>query len=253
MVTGSDEEDMKKSRGRRAQYTWVVMYCLGGLYMEAIRSLNKGREVVGFTQAAIRDCVRRYVKVANPDIIKNAIYDAESRGWVARRRAHKRGRDLFVPTKSGLMLIFIITAALPNLILADLPTLDALAESFFTSPDRAREVLGDIVTPLRFLLDGIILQLKGYRSILARKSGESSEYLRISKWLAMLEEIRDAVSGYNKEVPTTIDAIRFFNVINYLFNIVMLMKVMGLGALCYVVGDIIDRADPVTWSENVLG
>jgi hypothetical protein len=252
MVTGSDEEDMEKSRGRRAQYTWLVMYCLGGLYMEAIRSLNKRRGVVGFTQAAIRDCVRRYVNVANPDIIKNAIYDAESHGWVARVRAHKRGRDLFVPTKPGLMLFFIITAATPNLILTDLPTLGTLAESFFTSPDRAREVLGDIVTPLKFLLDGIISQLKGYRSILARKGG-SVEFLRVSKRLAMLEEIRNAVSGYNKEAPTTTDAIRFANVINYLYNIVMLMKLMGLGALCYVVGDIIDRADPVTWSENVLG
>lgn len=253
MATGSDEGSMKKSRGRKPQYTWLVMYCLGGLYMEAIRSLDKRRGVVGFTQAAIRDCVRRYVNVANPDIIKNAIYDAESHGWVARVKAHKHGRDLFIPTKSGLMLIFTIVAASQNLKLTDLPTLNSLAESFFTSPDKAKEVVEDVVTPFKFLLDGIIAQLRGYKLMLSRKSGESLEFLRVSKRLAILERIKDAVSGHNKEIPTIIDAIRFFNVTNYLFERLLSVNIFGLFMLCDVVEEFLDRADPVTWSENALG
>jgi hypothetical protein len=253
MVTGSGEEGMKKSKGRRPQYTWIVLYCLVELYIEAIRSLDKRRGVVGFTQAAIRDCVRRYENVANPDIIKNAIYDAESHGWVARMRAHKHGRDLFIPTKSGLALVFVIVVPMRMLKLMEQPTLQTLVVPLFTSFDKAREVLREIIASFKFLLDGTIIQLKGYKSILAGKSGESAELLRVSKRLAMLEDIRDAVAGYNKGVPTATDEIRFYNVIAFLFKVILLMNSAGPIALCHEVEKIINGADPLTWGEDVRG
>jgi len=240
MATGSDEEGMKRStRGRKPQYTWFAVFCLGELYIEAIRGLNNEREIMGFTQAAIHDCVKRFENVKNPDIIKNAIYDAESRGLVARRKVRKRGRDLFIPTKSGLILYAILNEISRNLILA-VPIL--------ADPPKAKEE----ITRFQLILDSLIIHLSLYE-ILAKDRNDLLEYQRISKRLSLLKEIKRAVNGYGKEAPTSIEATRLYNTIKYLFRVLERMKIVGTAALCNVINDIIDRADPLTWDENVLG
>ncbi len=240
MATGSDEEGMKRStRGRKPQYTWFAVFCLGELYMEAIRGLNNEREIVGFTQAAIHDCVKRFENVKNPDIVKNAIYDAESRGLVARRKVRKRGRDLFVPTKSGLILYAILDEFSRNLI---------LRASILANPPKVKEE----ITRFKLILDSLITHLSLYE-VSAKDRNDPLEYQRISKRLSLLKEIRRAMNGYDKEAPTSIEAARLYNTAKYLLRVLEKMKIAGTAALCNAADNIIDRADPLTWNENVLG
>jgi hypothetical protein len=244
MAAGSDEEGMKRStRGRKPQYTWFAVFCLGELYMEAIRGLNNEREIVGFTQTEIHDCVKRFENIKNPDIIKNAIYNAESSGLVARRKVRKRGRDLFVPTRSGLVLYTILDEISRNLI---------LAAPILTNPPKAKEEIQYIITRFKLILDILITHLSLYE-ISAKDRNDVLEYQRISKRLSLLKEIKRAVNGYGKEAPTSIEATRLYNTIKYLFRVLERMKIVGTAALCNVINDIIDRADPLTWNENVLG
>jgi hypothetical protein len=113
MVAGSGEEGMKRTnRGRKPQYTWLVVFCLGELYVNESRKLGDKHKIIGFTQTMVHDCVKQFVNIKNPDIIKAAIYDAISYGWATKRKARERGRDLFIPTKSGLAVYIILSDVL---------------------------------------------------------------------------------------------------------------------------------------------
>jgi hypothetical protein len=100
----------------------------------------------------------------------------------------------------------------------------------------------------------MISQLKAYKAIVAYESSKSPEYQRISKRLSPLEEIKDAASGYNKEIPTiNIEAVRFYNITKYLFRDLEIMKLVSLVTLCYTPDQIVSVTDPLTWYENSLG
>ena len=244
MSAGSDERSMKRSsRGRKPQYTWLVVFCLGELYVDELRSLKGKRPIMGFTQTDIHDCVKQYIDVKNSTIIKNAIYDAESHGWVARRKVRERGRDLFVPTKSGLIMYMILSDLLFDINLL-LPYLE--------NPGKAREEIKRMLTTLELILNNIISQLSLYKMI-AGTNIASSTYQKISKGLYLLEEIKNAMRGYDKGIPEVTEAIRLYNTIKYLLKTLKNMDVVGTMALCDTANRIIDSADPLTWDENLLG
>jgi hypothetical protein len=244
MVTGSDEEGMKRSsRGQKPRYTLLAVYCLGELYVNELRRPGKKREITGFTQTTIHDCVKQFVSIKNPDIIKAAIYDAISHGWASKRKARERGRDLFTPTKSGLALHAILDE-----ILFDVDTLALYLEN----PSKVGEKIKHMVMVLKFILDGITSQLNLYR-ILTNADANSPEHQRISNKLDLLKQVKDAVSGFNREVPGNAEAVRLYNIAKYLLEILKKMDVVGTIALCSAADRLINSADPVTWNENVLG
>jgi hypothetical protein len=243
MVSGSDEEGMKRTdKGRKPQYTWLVVYCLGELYMNELRSLKNKQPIIGFTQTEIHDCVKEYIDIKNPTIIKNAIYDAIAHGWAAAVKAHKHGRSLFVPTKSGLVLYIVIDEILFGSYLLAL---------YQTSSSKDKEEAKRVLAYFRLVLDSLISELSLYE-ILARYSS-SFEHWRIARGLDLLRETRDALIGYNKEIPTSIETRRLYNMVKYLIKIFEMMKVSGIGVLCNAVDYIINGLDPLVWSENVLG
>ena len=211
--------------------------------MNELRNLKGKRPIMGFTQTDVQDCVKQYVDVKNPTIIKNAIYDAESHGWVARRKAHKHERNLFVSTKSGLAMYIILSDVLFDINLLTL---------YLEDPNKVRKEVKRLVTPLELILNGIISQLNLYK-IIAGAGATPPGYQKIPNRLRLLEEIRDAMKGYNREVPGNIEAMRFCNIIKYLLEILKKMEVVGITALCNAADRIIDDADPLTWDENVLG
>jgi hypothetical protein len=244
MVTDSDEEGMKRSnKGRKPRYTLLAVYCLGELYVNELRRPGKKREITGFTQTMVHDCFTQFVNIKNPDIIKAAIYDAISYGWTTKRKARERGRDLFIPTKSGLVLYIILDE-----IVFDVDTLALYLEN----PGKVGEKIKHMVMVLKFILDGITSQLNLYR-ILTNADTNSPEHRRISNRLDLLKQVKDAVSGFNREVPGNAEAVRLYNIVRYLLEILKKMEVVGTIALCSAADRLINGADPVTWNENVLG
>jgi hypothetical protein len=121
-----------------------------------------------------------------------------------------------------------------------------------TNPPKAKEEIQYIITRFKLILDILITHLSLYE-ISAKDRNDVLEYQRISKRLSLLKEIKRAVNGYGKEASTSIEAARLYNTIKYLFRVLERMKIVGTAALCNVINDIIDRADPLTWNENVLG
>jgi len=244
MDTGSDEEGMKRtSRGRKPQYTLLVVFCLGELYVNELRRLGNKRRITGFTQTAIHDCVRQYVDVKNPDVVKSAIFDAISHGLVATTRTRNRGRNLFVPTRAGLVLYIMLDETL-----FDVNVLALYQET----PGKVREKIKRVVMVLKFALDGIISQLNLY-SVLTNVNADPIGHRRILDRLDLLRRVRDSVSGFSKEIPGNTEAMRLCNIVKYLLEILKKMEVVGITALCNAADRIIDDADPLTWDENVLG
>jgi hypothetical protein len=244
MSADSDEGSMKKSgRGRRPQYTLFVVYCLGELYMNRLHSSKNKRPIIGFTQTAIHDCVKQYVNVKNADIVRNAIFDATFYGWVAITRARKRGRSLFVLTKSGLALYAILDEVLFDV---DTPAL------YLENPGKVEEKIKHVTMVLKFILDCLISELNLYR-ILTNINANSPEYRRIYNKLDLLKQVRDAIGGFNREAPGNAETVRLRNVVKYLLEILKKMEVVGTIALCSAADRLINSADPLTWSENVLG
>jgi len=244
MDTGSDEEGMKRtSRGRKPQYTLLVVFCLGELYVNELRRLGNKRRITGFTQTAIHDCVKQYVDVKNPDVVKSAIFDAISHGWVATTRTRNRGRNLFVPTRAGLVLYIMLDETLFDV--------DTLA-LYLENPSKVGEKIKHMVMVLKFILDGIISQLNLYR-ILTNADANSPEHQRISNKLDLLKQVKDAVSGFNREVPGNAEAVRLYNIAKYLLEILKKMDVVGTIALCSAADRLINSTDPLVWSENTLG
>jgi len=244
MSAGSDENSMKRSnRGQKPRYTLLAVYCLGELYINELRRLGKKREIVGFTQTMVHDCVKQFVNIKNPDIIKAAIYDAISYGWASKRKARERGRDLFIPTKSGLVLYTILDEVLFN---AELLAL------YLENPGKVRKEIERLVATLELILDGMVSQLNLYK-IIARTGTTPPGYQKIPNRLSLLEEIRDAVKGYNREIPKNIEAIKLYNIVKYLLGVLRKMEVIGTMVLCDAANRIIDSADPLTWDENSLG
>jgi hypothetical protein len=244
MSAGSDENSMKRSnRGQKPRYTLLAVYCLGELYVNELRRLGKKREIVGFTQTMVHDCFTQFVNIKNLDIIKAAIYDAIAHGWAASRKARERGRDLFTPTKSGLVLYTILDEVLFN---AELLAL------YLENPGKVRKEIERLVATLVLILDGMVSQLNLYK-IIAKTGATPPGYQKIPNRLSLLEEVRDAVKGYNREIPKNIEAIRLYNIVKYLLGVLRKMEVIGTAALCDAANRIIDSADPVTWNENVLG
>lgn len=235
---------MKKSgRGRKPQYTWLVVYCLGKLHMDEIRRLNKEHMAGGFTQTEIHDCVREFIGIKNPDIIRNAIYDAITHGWATAIRAHRHGRSLFMPTKSGLALYLVF-----NELLFDIN----LLVSYSTSPVKFREEIKHALSRFGFVLDGLISQLSFYET-LARAMANPFEYGKIHRRLNLLREIKKALFNYDKEVPTVIEARRIHNAIRHLIEVFKIMEIGNVAVLCNAADRIINGADPSTWSEDALG
>jgi hypothetical protein len=109
-----------------------------------------------------------------------------------------------------------------------------------------------LVTPLELILNGVISQLNLYK-IIARTGATSLGYQKIFNRLSLLEEARDAMRGHNREVPGNIEAMRFYNIIKYLLEILKKMEVVGITALCNAVDYIVNGPDPLVWSENTLG
>ncbi len=244
MVTGNDENSMKRtSRGRKPQYTLLVVFCLGELHVNELRRSRKKREIVGFTQTEVHDCIREYVDIKNLTIIKNAIYDAELHGWVAAIKVRRHGRDLFTLTKSGLAVYIILNDLLFNIELLSL---------YLENPGKARKEIESMLASLDLVLGGIISQLNLYK-IIVGTSAVSPTYQKIFNRLNLLEGVRDAVRGYNREVPGNIETMRLYNIIKYLLGILKNMKIVGTIALCDAANRIIDSTDPLTWSENALG
>jgi len=243
MVTDSDEGGMKRtSKGRKPRYTLLAVYCLGELYVNELRRPEKKREITGFTQTTIHDCVKQFLSIKNPDIIKAAIYDAISHGWAASRKARERGRDLFIPTKSGLALHAILDETLFDV--------DVLAS--LESSGEVKEKIEHMVMVLKFTLDGIISQLNFY-GVLANVNADPIGHRRISNRLNLLKQVRDSISGFNKEIPGNTEAMRLYNIVKYLLEIFKKVGVVGTAALCNAVDYIINGLDPLVWSENVLG
>jgi hypothetical protein len=244
MSAGSDENSMKRSsRGQKPRYTLLAVYCLGELYINELRRLGKKREIVGFTQTMVHDCVKQFVSIKNLDIIKAAIYDAISHGWAASRKARERGRDLFIPTRSGLVLYTILDEVLFN---AELLAL------YLENPGKVRKEIERLVATLELILDGMVSQLNLYK-IIAKTGATPPGYQKIPNRLSLLEEIRDAVKGYNREIPKNIEAIKLYNIVKYLLGVLRKMEVIGTMVLCDAANRIIDSADPLTWDENPLG
>ena len=123
---------------------------------------------------------------------------------------------------------------------------------FLENPGKAEEKIKHVTMVLKFILDCLISELNLYR-IPTNINANSPEYRRIYNRLDLLKQVRDAIGGFNREAPGKAETVRLRNVVKYLLEILKKMEVVGTIALCSATDRLINSADPLTWSENVLG